>query len=42
MKTEEEKRLRRQIEDYLRKYAGINELRVIAELLGIETKGEKP
>jgi hypothetical protein len=28
-------KLRRQVEDYLRKYAGINELRAVAEMLGI-------
>jgi len=36
MMPAEEKKLRRQIEDYLRKYCGINELRAVAELLGIE------
>ena len=37
-KTDEEKKFRRQLEDYIRKHCGINELRAIAELLGI--KGE--
>ncbi len=36
MKSEEEKKIRRRIEDYLRKYAGMNELKAVAELLGIK------
>ncbi len=40
MKSEEEKRLRRKIEDFLRKYATLAQLKEIARLLGIKTDDE--
>lgn len=35
-KTESEKKLRRKIEDYLRKYASFEQLKIIAGLLNIK------
>lgn len=40
MTEEQKKKLRRQITDYLCKYADYEQLTVIANFLGIEIKGE--